>query len=54
MCPHVLPVYGCVCLQADKDWAGRPAGMLFVKLIGATNVPRMDWFKLVRSDPFLV
>lgn len=41
-------------MQTDKDWARRPAGMLFVKLIGATNVPRMDWFKLVRSDPFLL
>ena len=41
-------------MQTDKGWANRPEGMLFVKLIGAANVPRMDWFKLVRSDPFML
>ena len=40
-------------LQTDSDWAERPLGMLFVKLISAQNVPRMDWFRLSRSDPFV-
>ena len=43
-----------IVVQTDKDWAGRPEGMLFVRLIEASNVPRMDWFKLIRSDPFVV
>lgn len=41
-------------LETDKDWAGRPEGMLFVRLIEANNVPRMDWFRLMRSDPFVI
>lgn len=46
---------GCIgVVQTDKDWAGRPEGMLFVRLIEANNVPRMDWFRLIRSDPFIV
>jgi hypothetical protein len=45
----------CVAVvQTDKDWAGRPEGMLFVRLIEANNVPRMDWFRLMRSDPFVM
>ena len=50
--PYVLPErYTFPLVDAQNFGIEMPQGMLFVKLIEATGVPRMDLFS--KSDPFV-
>lgn len=55
MLQRLLPVHrvGLAVLQGGggNDWEHRPKGMLFVELLEATNVPKMDM--IGRCDPFV-
>ena len=50
--PYVLPErYTIPLVDAQNFGIEMPQGMLFVKLIEATGIPRMDLFS--KSDPFV-
>ena len=50
--PYVLPErYVIPLVPGDYNMIDRPRGMLFVTVISAHNVPKMDWFN--GSDPYV-
>lgn len=53
MCrPYVLPDHYTIPLvPGDFNQVDRPCGMLFVTVVSAINVPKMDWFN--GSDPYV-
>ena len=50
--PYVLPErYIVPLVPGDYNTIDRPRGMLFVTVVSAHNVPKMDWFN--GSDPYV-
>jgi hypothetical protein len=49
--PLVLPEGITIPLQPDAGRVDMPKGVLFVRVLEAKNVPRMDWFG--KADPYL-
>ena len=50
--PYVLPDHYTIPLvPGDFNQIEKPRGMLFVSIISAANVPKMDWFN--GSDPYV-
>lgn len=50
--PYVLPDHYTIPLvPGDFNQVERPCGMLFVTVVSAANVPKMDWFN--GSDPYV-
>ena len=50
--PYVLPERLVIPLvPGDYNMIDRPRGMLFVTVVSAQNVPKMDWFN--GSDPYV-
>jgi len=50
--PYVLPDhYTIPVVPGDYNAIDKPRGMLFVTIISAKNVPKMDWFN--GSDPYV-
>ena len=50
--PYVLPDhYTIPVVPGDYNAIDKPRGMLFVTVISAKNVPKMDWFN--GSDPYV-
>lgn len=50
--PYVLPErYVVPLVPGDYNTIDRPRGMLFVTVVSAQNVPKMDWFN--GSDPYV-
>ena len=50
--PYVLPDHYTIPLvPGDFNQIEKPRGMLFVTIISAANVPKMDWFN--GSDPYV-
>ena len=50
--PYVLPDHYTIPLvPGDFNQIERPCGMLFVTVVSAVNVPKMDWFN--GSDPYV-
>ncbi|KAL3139207.1 hypothetical protein ABBQ32_005978 [Trebouxia sp. C0010 RCD-2024] len=50
--PYVLPDHYTIPLvPGDFNQVDRPCGMLFVTVVSAINVPKMDWFN--GSDPYV-
>lgn len=50
--PYVLPDHYTVpVVPGDFNAIDKPRGMLFVTIISAKNVPKMDWFN--GSDPYV-
>ena len=50
--PYVLPEHYIIpVIPGDFNQVERPRGMLFVTIVSAKNVPKMDWFN--GSDPYV-